>query len=64
MLSLRADKPVRIDRFKVTFSVDLFNVFNANTTLSQEDELSRDNYGQIIQYTKPRIFRFGIRLNF
>jgi hypothetical protein len=64
MLSLRADKPVRIDRFKITFSVDLFNVFNANTTLSQEDELTRANYGQIIQYTKPRIFRFGIRINF
>jgi hypothetical protein len=64
MLSLRADKPVRIDRFKITFSVDLFNVFNANTTLSQEDELTRDNYGSIIQYTKPRIFRLGIRLNF
>jgi hypothetical protein len=64
MLSLRADKPVRIDRFKITFSVDLFNVFNANTTLSQEDELSRDNYGQIIQYLKPRILRFGIRFQF
>jgi hypothetical protein len=64
MLSLRADKPVRIDRFKITFSVDLFNLFNANTTLSQEDELSRDNYGQIIQYLKPRIFRFGMRFQF
>ena len=64
MLNLRADKPVRIDRFKITFSLDLFNVFNANTTLSQEDELTRDNYGSIIQYTKPRILRFGIRFNF
>ena len=64
MLSLRADKPVRIDRFKITFSVDMFNVFNSNTTLSQEDELTRDNYGQTIQYLKPLIFRFGIRFQF
>jgi hypothetical protein len=64
MLNLRADKSVRVNQVKLVFSLDLFNVFNTNTTLSQEDEITRDNYQQILQYTKPRILRFGFRFQF
>jgi hypothetical protein len=65
MLNLRADKTIRIqERVAFTFSLDLFNVFNSNTTLSQEDVLNRTNYGQIIQYTQPRILRLGFTFKF
>jgi len=65
MLNLRVDKTLRIqNRVALTFSLDLFNVFNVNTTLSEEDTVNRSNYGQIIQYTQPRILRLGFTFKF
>lgn len=65
MLNLRVDKSIMIaERAKFTFSIDAFNIFNSNTTTSQEDTITNSNYGQIYRYVSPRIFRFGVRFSF
>ncbi len=64
MLNLRVDKTIQIQRARVILSLDLFNIFNSNTTLSQEDVVTDNNYEQILQYLSPRIVRLGIRFKF
>ncbi|UCE41909.1 MAG: hypothetical protein JSV17_02705 [Candidatus Aminicenantes bacterium] len=65
IMNLRIDKTFRIqDRFGITIAVDMFNVFNANTTISQEDVTTNTNFEQIYQYLNPRIVRFGVRFSF
>lgn len=64
MLNLRLDRAFKFNNVRVTLSLDLFNVFNANTTLDEEYEVNASNYLQIQQIVSPRIFRLGVRLNF
>lgn len=64
LLNLRVGKTIRIQRASFILSLDLFNVFNSNTTLSQEDIVTDTNYEQILQYLSPRILRLGIRFKF
>jgi hypothetical protein len=65
LLNLRLDKTFAIgEKLALTIAIDAFNIFNANTTLSHEDIVSRDTYQQIFQYISPRIFRIGARFRF
>jgi hypothetical protein len=64
MLNLRVDKTIQIQRARVILSLDLFNIFNSNTILSQEDVVTDNNYEKILQYLSPRIVRLGIRFKF
>jgi len=64
MLNLRLEKVVKIGPASVVLSLDAFNIFNTNTVLDEEFRGDRSNYGDAIMITSPRIFRFGVRLNF
>lgn len=64
MLNLRLERGFKISGSLVTFSLDLFNVFNTNTVLDQEYNAWRDTFGEKIIITSPRVFRLGVRFNF
>lgn len=64
MLNLRLDRTFKIQGIKLILSLDLFNVFNSNTTLDEEYAADQSNYEQILQVMFPRIFRLGVRVRF
>jgi hypothetical protein len=64
MLNLRLERAFQVSFTRLIFSVDLFNVFNTNTVLDREYNVTRNNYNTIVQFTYPRIFRLGVRLDF
>ena len=53
---------------KIEGIVDLFNVFNASTVLSVNNQTGRDaagpTFGRVLQTINPRIARLGVRWTF
>ncbi len=45
-------------------TVDLFNVFNTDTVLQRNRNLTSSAFDTILEVTNPRILRFGVRLQF
>jgi hypothetical protein len=43
--------------------IALFNIFNANE-ITEINVASGANFGRVINFIAPRIFRFGVRVNF
>ncbi|MHB8056034.1 MAG: TonB-dependent receptor, partial [Candidatus Aminicenantales bacterium] len=64
-LSLRLEKVFNVTE-KLRFSVgaDCFNVFNSATALEQVGSLSSVWLGQARRILNPRVFRFGVRVEF
>ena len=46
-----------------TFSIDAFNIFNENTTLQRERDLTSGQADWLRETLSPRIYRLGVRLN-
>lgn len=63
-LDVRLSKDLRVDRLQIGLVADLFNVFNANTTLNQQRNAASPNFERITSNLSPRIVRFGVRLGF
>jgi hypothetical protein len=66
-LDLRGSKTLSYDRFNVQLIADLFNVFNANTELNRQrniTQMSATSFGRLTQNLSPRILRFGVRVGF
>ncbi|HEY3383127.1 MAG TPA: carboxypeptidase regulatory-like domain-containing protein [Vicinamibacterales bacterium] len=64
-LDVRVDKPFTLfKRLKVQASVDIFNLFNANTSLSIRGTQNAGNANQISSLLAPRVIRFGFRATF
>jgi hypothetical protein len=67
---LRAAKAVKLGENwgKIEGIVDLFNVFNASTILSVNNQTGRDTlgptFGRVLQTLNPRIARLGVRWSF
>ena len=61
-VDFRVDKTFTIaKRVKVTPAVDIFNMFNGNTTLSIRGRQNASNANTISSLMGPRIIRFGFR---
>ena len=45
-------------------SLDLFNIFNTDSTLQQNRQINSDAFDQILEIPNPRILRLGVRLEF
>ncbi len=43
-------------------SVDVFNLFNANTVLARRRQLDTPTFGQVSQILAPRVLRFGVKV--
>jgi hypothetical protein len=63
-VDLRLAKNVRAGGANMTFTADLFNVFNSNTELNRQRNLGSARFGELTDYLSPRILRFGLRLGF
>jgi hypothetical protein len=63
-LDARVDKSFRVGRLKAQASVDVFNLLNANTVLSQRRNQNASNANQISSILAPRVVRFGVRVTF
>ena len=64
ILNLRIERGFQLGSVKATFSIDAFNVFNTNVTIDRVYDTSSSIYNQDIMITSPRIFRFGVRIDF
>src|SRR5262249_39642695 len=49
---------------KLNLSLDIFNVFNTNTTLRRERRANTFQFREPIEIVAPRIFRIGLRYTF
>jgi len=63
-LDLRLAKDIRFGGVGVTFSVDMFNVFNKQTVLQRNTRLGIASGNRITELISPRVFRLGARLTF
>lgn len=60
----RVEKWFTFGRFRMAASLDLFNIGNVNTVVSQGNTLNTTTYGTVLSIIAPRVLRFGARFNF
>jgi hypothetical protein len=64
-LSLRAEKTFNVsEKLRFTFAADCFNVFNSATALEKQASLVSSRFGMTQRILNPRVFRFGVRVEF
>ena len=64
-LDLHVDKAVRLGASrKITLNADLFNAFNNNVVLVQQERLNTATAGNITTLLAPRVARFGVKVSF
>jgi hypothetical protein len=64
-VDFRLDKVFRFfGRYRVTASMDVFNLLNGNTSLSIRGGQNASNANQISSILAPRVIRFGFRATF
>jgi hypothetical protein len=61
---VRVAYTVNLAPVKFLLSLDVFNAFNAGTTLSQNRNLSASAFGTINEIISPRIARVGVKFQF
>jgi len=61
---VRAEKMFQFGVTKLAFDFDVFNVFNAGTTLGYQYDARLTNYNQTLEIMQPRIARVGLRFFF
>lgn len=58
-------KDFRLGKYgKMTLSMDAFNVFNFDHTLSRYNQVNSPRHNEIETILNPRVIRFGVRYNF
>ena len=61
---LRIEKEFAVSGpISLTFGIDLFNAFNANTGMSYQARTDVSTAGFLQDNISPRIWRLGVRLN-
>ncbi len=64
-LDLRLGKAFKIaGKTSLGLTVDLFNVWNADTVLQRNRQINSDAFDSILEVTTPRILRIGARFEF
>jgi hypothetical protein len=66
-LDARIEKAFTIQRLKVMFDLDIFNITNSATVLGKQFNYrltGPTGFDQILEVMNPRILRLGARLNF
>jgi hypothetical protein len=64
MLDIRVEKWFAIKKTQFAFSVDVFNLTNANTVLDQETRQNVSTANNVFSILAPRVARFGLRFKF
>ena len=63
-LDLRVNKTFRVGRARLQANMDVFNLFNGNTILSERRTQNASNANNISSILAPRVLRFGVRMTF
>jgi len=63
-VDFRVDKTVRFRQVRVQASLDIFNLLNDNTVLSERRNQNAANANQISSILAPRVMRVGVRITF
>ena len=63
LLDLRLQKEVSFEELVLTFSADVFNVFNEGTVLQRDLNLGGPRGNFLFETLSPRIWRFGFRFS-
>ncbi len=63
-LDLRLAKNFKFGRAGAVITADLFNVFNSNTELLRQRNVTSTQFRLLTDNLSPRILRLGVRLNF
>jgi hypothetical protein len=63
-VDFRVEKVFRVGATRLSGSVDVFNLFNANTILTRERQLNSTTAGDARGILAPRVVRFGVRIQF
>ena len=61
---LRASKTFKVDTVTFRAIIDGFNMFNANTVLVRNNNMTSPTFNAIAQNLSPRIFRIGLVVGF
>ena len=64
MVDFRVDKTLTFGRVRMLAALDVFNLFNANTILTQQRNQNSSNANTISSILWPRVLRFGVRFQF
>jgi len=65
ILNARLEKVFNLtETMSVAVAVDAFNLFNVNTSLSQQARLTSSTYALTKRIVNPRVIRFGVHFNF
>jgi len=63
-LDARVEKSFAVSRTRITASLDVFNIGNANTVLSREGTQNASNGNRVFTILAPRVARLGVRITF
>jgi len=63
-LNARLSKYVNIDRLRLQFFAEVFNVFNKANFYNVEDDIRQANFGEPLAAGDPRLIQFGLRFDF
>jgi hypothetical protein len=63
-VDFRLDKTLAVQRVHMLLTLDVFNLFNANTILAQQPNQNAANANLISSILGPRVVLFGLRLTF
>jgi len=61
---LRVARDFKINALRIRGMFDVFNLFNANTALVRNGNITATTYGQIAQNLSPLIARIGVQIGF
>ena len=64
IFDMRIGKRQRIGKVMINFDFDIFNMFNSAETLGRYYSQTSSKYTTIQEITQPRIYRFGLRIQF
>jgi hypothetical protein len=62
-VDVRLDKEFTFNRFGLTVSADVFNLFNDGTVLQRQRNQTSSNANFILETVSPRVARVGVRFN-
>jgi hypothetical protein len=63
-VDFRVDKTFRFRQVRFQAAMDVFNLMNSNTVLSQRRNQNASNANQFSSILAPRVLRFGVRVTF
>jgi hypothetical protein len=64
LFDARVEKAIKIQHLNLMLDLDVFNMFNAGTTLRQQYDVSAPTLNNVLEIMNPRIARLGVRITF